>query len=346
MGNEFDERYDIRIANRGDIEKIMEFINQHWKKGHIMAVSREFFEYEFCVGDRVDFIIAVDKNTDEIECIQGFIPCSKGNDPEKFDVWGSIWKLNETHDNIPLLGIEVCQRMTGMIGARMGLGSGLNTKTALLINQRIFRSKTGKMNHYYMLGDFNEYKIAKIVHRPEKTAPIACPEGISVVKYNTFEEMKKHFDVDSIDSMPYKDSWYFEKRYYRHPVYQYNVYGIVDSGTTKTLLVTRDISHEDRKIARVVDCIGDHSYISYLGDFFEGLLKDGNYEYIDFYEYGVKDEYFRKAGLILREDNDVNIIPNYFEPFVQQNVEVWVSYAFDGTVFFKADADQDRPNSI
>ena len=31
--SKFDEKYDIRIAQYDEIEEIMEFIDEHWKKG-------------------------------------------------------------------------------------------------------------------------------------------------------------------------------------------------------------------------------------------------------------------------------------------------------------------------
>lgn len=47
MLNSYDEQYEFRVANINDIEKIMEFIDSHWKKGHIMAINREFLNMNF-----------------------------------------------------------------------------------------------------------------------------------------------------------------------------------------------------------------------------------------------------------------------------------------------------------
>lgn len=92
MLNSYDEQYEFRVANINDIEKIMEFIDSHWKKGHIMAINREFFEYEFLEDDgTVNFILAIDKNKRTIECLNGFLKAS--HDKEYMDVWGSIWKV-------------------------------------------------------------------------------------------------------------------------------------------------------------------------------------------------------------------------------------------------------------
>ena len=77
MLNSYDEQYEFRVANINDIEKIMEFIDSHWKKGHIMAINREFFEYEFLEDDgTVNFILAIDKNKRTIECLNGFLKAS------------------------------------------------------------------------------------------------------------------------------------------------------------------------------------------------------------------------------------------------------------------------------
>ena len=45
--NKYDEKYEIRLANENDIDSIMTFIDEHWKKNHILAVDRELFKYEY-----------------------------------------------------------------------------------------------------------------------------------------------------------------------------------------------------------------------------------------------------------------------------------------------------------
>ena len=43
--NAYDVRYEIRLANKSDIDSIMKFIDKYWKKNHIMSRNRELFEY-------------------------------------------------------------------------------------------------------------------------------------------------------------------------------------------------------------------------------------------------------------------------------------------------------------
>ena len=61
---------------------------------------------------------------------------------------------------------------------------------------------------------------------------------------------------------------------------------------------------------------------------------------------GIEDKILKAAGFTKREEKDCNIIPNYFEPFDQKNVDIWVRYKDKNTVFCKADGDQDRPRLI
>ena len=235
--NEYDKRYDIRTANVNDIENIMSFIGKYWRKGHILAVNRSFFEYEFCDGERVNFVVAVDRNTGEIECLQGFLPCSKTTDSTRRDCWGSIWKNNETHDNMDLLGVETNSRLKQLVDARMVLGCGLNPKTSLWIIEKFYHCKVGKMKQYYLMGDRQEYKIANVVEKPHITQMFKCPPKIHIYQYKDMAECRSHFNIDAVDALPYKDSWYFEKRYYKHPIYNYMVYGVEEEGIAKALFV-------------------------------------------------------------------------------------------------------------
>ena len=52
--NKFDERYEIRLGTKRDIDNIMEFIDLYWKKGHILSIDRKLFEYEFLDGNQVN----------------------------------------------------------------------------------------------------------------------------------------------------------------------------------------------------------------------------------------------------------------------------------------------------
>lgn len=336
----FDEVYDIRLATKEDIPMIMNFIDSHWKKGHIMGNNRAFFEYEFVHGNDVDFIIAIKKDTKTLEAIFGFLRCSE---QRTGDIWGSMWKVNDEGDNMNLLGIEIAKRVYELTGCHYYCGNGANPKTTVPLRKLFFREKTVKMKQFYWLNsNKTEYKIAEINTKwnPTRKEGVPCYE---IRKFEGFEELSKEFDVEVLESMPHKDPWYINKRYFKHPIYHYDAYGIYDGKVVKAIFFTREINVEGASILRIVDYIGEHKMLPGIYDALDSLVKEHDYEYIDFFEFGIDDQLLYDAGFKNREDYD-NIIPNYFEPFVRENIDIWAHYKLDGTTFFKADGDQDRPN--
>lgn len=345
--NKYDERYEIRLAKYSDIDNIMSFINDHWREGHIMAKDRTLFEYEYVDGDNVNFVIAIDKNTQLIEGIFGFLNCSHTTDAAKKDIWGSMWKVVDNHDNIPLLGIELARRVYALTGCRTQIGNGANLNTTVPLRRIFFGDKVVKMQQYYYLNtEIDQYQIALI--KEKNSVDYLVPKNdITLTRFKSIDDLKKNFNIDSVESIPYKDYWYINKRFFRHPYYKYDVYGLQDEDRQiNALMMTRSIECNGRKILRIVDYIGNQKLFAGLGKEFERLVKKHSYEYVDFYTFGFKEDYILNAGFRLRTDNDTNVIPNYFEPFVRGNADIWAHYKLDGTLFFKADGDQDRPNQI
>ena len=343
--NKYDERYDIRLASINDIDAIMQFINDYWRENHIMSTNRQLFEYEYVDGENVNFVLAIDKSTNLIEGIFGFLRCSYTEDKEKKDIWGSMWKVNADHDNIPLLGIELAKRVRILTGCRCQIGNGANPDTTVLLRKIYFGEKTVKMDQFYYLNAKKEqYNIAVI---NEKWRPqVKEKKGqILVQRFFSIEEIKERFNVEDVEAIPYKDNWYINKRYFNHPIYNYQVYGLgLCNQEIEALLVVREVTHKGSKVLRIVDYIGNQELFSYLSDTFEKWVQENDYEYIDFFTYGFKEQAIYDAGFRKRTEEDTNIIPNYFEPFLQENIDIWAHYKLDGTLFFKADGDQDRPN--
>lgn len=340
--NRFDEVYDIRLATVADIPMIMDFLKEHWRKDHIMATNRELFDYEYTHGNDVDFVIAIKKETSTLEGIFGFLRCSKRRDG---DLWGSMWKVNDKGDNMNLLGIELAKRVYSLTGCHYYCGNGANAGTTVPLRKLFFREKTVKMKQFYWLNNrIKEYRIAEII---DKWTPIKgdCSPDYKVIKFDSFNDLRNNFDIDRVENIPHKDEWYINKRYFEHPIYKYDSYGIHDGSETKAVFFTREIRTQGAAILRIVDYLGNHEMLAGIYDFLDSLVKNNSYEYIDFFEYGIDDDILKKVGFRNREDYN-NIIPNYFEPFVRENVDIWAHYKTEGTTFFKADGDQDRPNLV
>ena len=341
--NIFDEEYEIRLANKDDISNIMRFIDLYWKKNHIMAVNRSFFEYEFLEKDgQVNFVIAISRENRSIEGVLGFLFSS--SQENRRDVWGSIWKVKS--GNRGMLGIELLKRMEILSKCRYDIGIGANPTTTIPIMKMLFNRETGKMKHFYMLADLDKenFKIAKISY-----IPTYCELNFQdvVISINRVEQLEGFFELDErVRDIPYKDLAYLEKHYFKHPIYRYKIYGIHKSGNgqIEAVVICREQEYEDRKVLRIVDYIGDRELMTLTGGFWKTQISNFEYEYVDFYCYGFEDEYLYKAGFSYIKDNDDNVIPNYFSPYVQENIDIWIHVPTDGVLICKADGDQDRPN--
>lgn len=344
--NKFDDRYDIRIANYNDIESIMNFIDLYWRKDHILANDRAYFEYEFLYENQVNFVIAIDKNKNEIEGLLGFIYTSNPKTTIQVDIWGSVWKVKD--GNMPFLGVEIAKRMEEMLNCRVEIGLGVNPKTAAPLRKRFFKDTIKKMNHYYKLNPIiQDFKIAKIAERNDSKYNV--DKAITSIKIENMEMLESLFSEDVLkSSIPYKDFWYINKRFFKHPYYRYHVYALkyINKDVYEALIIMRECEITNNKVIRIVDYYGNKELFQYSHLFFGKILVENNYEYIDFYVLGFKEEYIIGAGFNGREDN--NIIPNYFEPFVKTNVDIWVNYPqwCTNVQIYKADADQDRPNNL
>lgn len=340
--NQFDVEYDIRLATREDIPVIMSFIDTYWKKGHVMATSRELFGYEYVHGDEVDFIVAYKRKSGSLEAIFGFLRCSK---ERTGDIWGSMWKVNEDGDNMNLLGIEIAKRVYDLTGCNYYCGNGANPNTTVPLRKIFFREKTIKMEQYYWLNPDKEVFSVAVVNEYWKPQCLDDAPLYSVRRYGSFDELNSEYDINKAEGIPHKDSWYVKKRFFEHPVYHYDAYGIYNNNVALAVFFTKTILVNNSSVLRIVDYIGSHEGIRGIYNWLSETVNRNDYEYVDFFEYGIDELIMQSAGFRKREDYE-NIIPNYFEPFLQQNVDIWVHYKQDGTTFFKADGDQDRPNII
>ncbi len=340
--NKYDEKYDIKLAERKNISEIMEFIRDNWNKDHILGNCLEFFEYEHVIQNHVNFIIAIDKKTHIMEGIYGYIQASL--DEEHKDVWGVMWMIRNDTDNIPFLGIELIKRLKQLINCRSVIGIGSNPKTAIPIIKLMLRYHTGKMQHFYMLNSkIENFKIAVVNESKDKKKHSPENKDIKCSLLSSIDEIIAFYNPEKNKEMtPYKDIWYIEHRYINHPVYEYLIYGISNK-EIEAILIMKRVGAEGRTVLRVVDYLGSEKLIAGLGNWLN-LQMDDTCEYIDFYCYGFDKECIKNAGFVLRNEADTNIIPNYFEPFVQENIDIYVDSPLEDTKFCKADGDQDRPN--
>ena len=329
----------VRRAVYNDIPGIMRFIDEHWKKDHILAINREFFEWQFCYNNQVNMIIGIDDNINKIYGIQGFILYNQSNWP---DVAGSIWKTIKS-DN-PMLGVELEEKVKEVTSFRWCSSPGLSKRA---IKLGVLRGATeDRLGHYYRLGYVDDFKIAKISQIERGTYQVW--EDVELREINSIEEFKQIFSQEYLSSfLPYKDQDYFDWRYFKHPIYKYQMYGIqLEDKTIRAAFICRKVEQEGRYAIKIVDFIGMERDFSKVGRLVDELLHEKGIEYIDCYCYGLRMQTMQEAGFTYRDVNHTNIIPNYFEPFVQENVEIGILLPWGEFRMFRGDGDQDRPSKV
>ncbi len=317
----------IKFATKNDIADIMDFIENYWKHGHILAANRKFFEYLYITDkDRVNFAISKDKE-DKINGVIGYIPYDKSHSIISL----ALWKALNAQDSF--IGMELFEFLMNELKTQLIATVGVNIETSGEI-YLFFDYELGKMNHYFRLNELAEYKIAKVI---DKLIPEIKRSSVTVKELKSVDEIPKGFKYDT-NAIP-KSIDYIERRYFNHPVFKYNVNLFDDD----LIVITRLQECNSSKCLRIVDILGNYNKIPVITAYFDEYMKKNNIEYIDCYNSGISNKLFEDAGFI-EIQNSENIIPEYFSPFEQRNIDICYSSSKKGIILFKGDGDMDRPN--
>lgn len=324
----------IRFANDNDTARIMAFIESDWKHGHILARDKSFFLYEHGWKDgRINFVLSEENGA--INGILGFIPYGETNR----DVMTVVWKARD--DAPPATGLALLQYLKENGDVRIMASPGSAKKLKGMY--RYLGYEFGRMTQWYRLHAQSSYTLASV---NDNTVP-ACAEEGNALRMETWEDVERHFDFEAYtkNKKPYKEAWYIKKRYFDHPAYRYEVYGVKEQTNPRypLLLVFRLEESQGARALRLVDCIGKCGLLAHATSLVDGLLEQHKAEYADCYEAGVEEAVFEDAGW-RKVQASGNVIPNYFSPFVRENIDIWYFSTDSEIVLFKGDGDQDRPS--
>lgn len=325
----------IRFANHEDIPRIMRFINEHWKKDHILSRDSRLFEFQHCWGKEVSFVLS-ENEQGKIDGVLGYIPY----DVKERDVMLALWKALKSTDS--MLGIKILRFLQQDPSVKTISAPGINPKTQPIY--RFLGLHTGKMRHWYRLSRDEEYKIA-FIRDAEIPAGIKSRNDAIVAEYDRFSQLVSEFQIENYlryENRPYKSMDYIERRYFQHPVFQYRKYGI-KCGRRHLLLIFRVQHFNGSNCLRLVDGIGDLELLPYFTNTIDKTMISLKCEYVDIYETGIEKEFMLSGGWKLTEESD-NVIPEYFAPFEQRNIDIYYMSAIPNVVLFKGDGDMDRPN--
>ena len=278
----------VRRAVYDDIPGIMQFIDKHWKKGHILARDRSFFDWQYVDEKGVNVYIGIDDKEKIIYGMIGFIKYNQGNNP---DISGGLWKTIKSPN--PLLGMDISDFMMRDLNVRFSCSAGMSSKA-----KKVYQLQgmiPVSMNHYYRLGAHDEYKIAKV---QDLTIPEVQDWGYRLNKINDLEEMKLLISDNTLfKNMLSKDYEYLRKRYFEHPIYKYEIWGITHPREkADSVLITREEQLNNKKCCKIIDFYGDVEKLGKIAFALDLLIAERGYEFVDVYSYGIPAEVYEKGG--------------------------------------------------
>ncbi|HEP1843368.1 TPA: hypothetical protein VCA72_000469 [Streptococcus suis] len=316
----------IELLTNENREELREFLKNHWRENHIFVEDPEYFAYE------VDNFTMYRNEQGKIVACLGYMVYNDKQDASHF-----IWKAIEKGTGAVLLDYL-------LENFRSLSGPGMNPGTLPFYDKR--GHVTGRMNHYYRLNTtLSEFMIASIKQLPT-FKPLKAKGNVEIVE--SMEKLLSNMDYNSMEHYPniFKSKKFFEKRYFNHYYYTYNILATRDRINEEydAILVYRLVEAEGKTCVRIIDFLGKEERFEDFIAFLDELIKEKGYEYIDIYEIGLGVETLERAGLVERTEDDINIIPNYFEPFEKRNVEVhYMTTIKENVRMFRGDGDQDRP---
>lgn len=326
----------------------MKFIIDFWRPNHILGLDSDFFKYEHVNGSDINFFLAINKKTNSLSAIQGFI--AYGEVPNSH-ICGVMTKVSPL-EKVPFLGVEIMRQMLNSAQPKTYCGIGTNPKTMVPLVKKFFNRYVGIMNQYFFLNpsliNFNLVKISKKHNPLLKTKFIEKSIVINNIKIADEKTISKNYENLFFDkNLPKKSLNYVLKRYVFHPIYTYQNYLVYDPQSgNKSLLISREVEHSGSVALRIIDFIGDVNVFKKLNDWLIFITSKNCYEYVDLLCSGIDQKIFEKSGFNFHLKNDNFIVPTYFEPFIDKNIDIYFEKSHKDLIIFKGDSDGDRPNIV
>ena len=343
--------YDIRFCREDEYDDLKDFIRKYWKEDHIFVLSKAVFDFQHLnkKTHRYNYVIARYNPDNTIHALLGFIPTSQYDQGiERTMIWPCIWK---NRDDIKRkgLGVSMYHYLKNHIDIETISILGIS-EVALRIYKH-WNFTTGEMEQYVMPNFMSEEHLSnglKAVYPSfdSESKDYLVLEEMDACEYKSISDESELFK----EYAEYKSKYYYINRFIDHPVYKYIFLAIKSPEKVMAVIIARKCGDGTYNCLRIVDYIGEIKYLSTIRNQLQNYLKENDLEYVDLVEVGLEDKTLASAGFINRKAYKDVIVPNYFEPFIKRNVDL--SYAFKTVVpdakkvFFKADADQDRPNIL
>lgn len=342
--------YNIGFCSRGEIDEVIEFIDQFWKKDHIFVKSRALMDWMYLDRrrNRYNWVVARDKKTNRLDGILGFILYDRFDQSLGDSILiPAIWKIR---DGVALhgLGTSLYYFLKENIITKTILMLGISERALSMYKNWGFHS--GNMDHYFLIHpNKTTFQLLQCTQNQPRNSGAASDPGkrLQIMDRAAYDALPQQVFVFSGLC---RTRNYYVSRYFEHPVYKYLFYLITNQDQPIGVVVCRECEHNGQKALRVVDYIGRKEAL--LGLLFEWnrLLQESGYEYIDFLVGGFAEQVLYCSGFLRKSDFEGLVIPDHYEPFELRNIELDYTYLTVDKecdfVIYKGDGDQDRPNAF
>ncbi|MBX7491514.1 hypothetical protein [Helicobacter turcicus] len=331
------DKHEIRICLESEYDKLISFLKEHWKSDHIFVKSKEMLDFQHLdkATQQYNFIIALNPQTQEFDAVLGFIPLNFfDNNLTHNEFWLAIWKVKDSSKKSGI-GLKVLLYFFNTFKPNFIAAIGISEDAKRIY--KAFKYKLGNLEHFYIKNPlYKDFQIAHFENDKRAQNKLQTPYSFKAIN-------PKDLTIKGVFH-PLKSKDFLENRYAKHPFYTYKIYGIFEKELLKSAFVFRKLEVNGHCCLRIVDWLGD--FIPNLYACFVSLLLEFEAEYIDFLCYVENQNALLNMGFTLKAKGE--IIPNYFEPYLKENINLEFAYKskVSPCVIFKGDSDQDRPNFI
>ncbi len=329
----------IKFCSENKINLIKIFLKKNWPTKINIFNNRNLINWMYYDSKLKKYLFLISEKNNKIKSCLGIL---KNNFTQKKIFWLSFWLSSS--DRKSLSGLDLLYFLMKKKKNHVVAANGINVKTTFIYKRLGFN--TINLNHYYLVNlnkkKFHLIKIKnqkKIMSR-KNSLNIEISDNLIFLKNNKYlQKFEKDF---------YKNYYYFKKKYYDHPIYNYKFYKITCRNKIYGFFVGRVCIHNGNTALRFVEYFGSLNILGKIKYNLLELIKNSEHEYIDFYNFGIKRNLVKKTGFSINKFKSDVIIPNYFEPFVKANITICSVFWPRKTkmIIFKGDGDQDRPNLI
>ena len=327
--------------------KIIDHLKNNWSREHVLIKNQKLFDSLYKLKGNLNFLTLETKGK-ILSSIGLLFNNYKVSDLKKIFllknqvVWLTLWCTNKTifgNDNLRLINFMIKKIQKNLTIATVGC----NFHTYKIYKALGF--KCGQLNHFYYLN--KKKKTFNLVKNFAKNKIPHFKKKKPKLFYLNFKTNYKFiYNVKNYEKIYKKNFEYFKRKYYHNKFYKYNFLFIKNKDFLRGFFISREDKFSNYKCLRLIEYFGSIDEISNFTNDFQKLCEERNFEYIDFYNFGISKKKIISSGFKIKKITKKIIIPNYFKPFVQKNIKL--RYAFypssEKMIFFKGDCDQDRPN--